>query len=305
MAQATPWNKEQYDCMYSHKNLDECCRDFQDKFPKITLSAVFTHWNHKTHYRKLYEKLLVNKDNQHQTDNKTTSIELKLDHRTKKLREILLSLNLHDGQDIPWVILTHAAKEIFSTEGTIRAVMFGYGTYKERKTAKYFKDITSTSMEGKKIFRKPELSHTSSNQILCPDCKNTLVQSGGQLKCNKCGYIKIDETNRNAGIHTITVKTKAITEPIKNERFAAVVDDDIIKLWKYRSLRAEQVQLMKEMVKTNEKLSIQSEQQTKLLSKILESFETARDTQLRRLAEEKEREDKKKNMEKTTEQVTA
>jgi len=272
------WEKEHYDLLYTSKTCDECCADFQKKFPKMKLSSIFSHWNHKKQYRKDYEKLLANED-------KIISIVLTFDEKVKKLREILLSLNLRDGQDIPWVILTRAAKDIFSTEGTVRAVILGHGNYKKRKTAKCFRDIVSTSEKGTKIFRKPEQSFTHPNQILCPDCKNILFKHQGQLKCNKCGYVRIDKFNQNLGLHTITVKTKAITEPIKNERIAAVIDDDTLKLWKYRSLRAEQVQLMKEVVNVNKDILSAINKNTEAVTKMVQGIEEARSADAKRKTE--------------------
>jgi hypothetical protein len=209
MTPPMPWNKEHYDCMFSHKNVDECCKDFQNKYPKIKLSSIFTHWNHKNQYRKEYEKLLRESTKHSVLPTTTLTLpDLSLDERAEKLRVTLLTMGLKDGQDIPWKQLVAASKNLFSTEGTVRAVMFGYGTYKERKTSRYFKDIISTSIEGKKIFRKPIIPPTPT---------------------------------------TLMVPAKIIHKYDNEKKPAPSFIDDSL-LVKDHNLRAEQTQLLKEIV---------------------------------------------------------
>ena len=45
--------------------------------------------------------------------------------------------------------------------------------------------------------------------MFCPECKSMLMSSGGQLKCRKCGYIRIIDDNKK--IHnTLERKEKEI-----------------------------------------------------------------------------------------------
>ena len=280
------WEKEHYDLLYASKTCDECCAGFQKKFPKMKLSSIFSHWNHKNQYRSEYERL-KNKD----TTTKILMTPLPEDDdtiqqdRTKQLREAILELNLKNGAKIPWDKILKSMKDSFNTEGAIRAVVCGYGNYKGTNTPKYFEDIILTAANGHKIFKKPEQPLVSANQALCPHCKNILFKHQGQLKCNRCGYIRIDETIQNPGLHTITVKTKAITEPIKNARLSSVIDDDTIKLWKYRDLRAQQVQLMKEAVSTNKDILSAINKNTEAVTKMVQGIEEARSANVKRKLE--------------------
>ncbi len=224
--------------------------------------------------------------------------------KARIIREAILSLNLKNGDKIPWEKLYKRVPKIY-TLNSLMAFVVCNGGFDYLKDKHYFSDIVEKD-GWEYIFKPPNQSPKPTNAMLCPSCKSMLVSWHGQLKCDKCGYIRIDENKKETGTHTITIKTKAITEPIENKQISTnIVDDDTMKLWKYRSLRSEQVQLMKELVSSNKKLIEQSEIQTKTLSKMLENFEIAKESQLKRLEEKKELEHKQKSTETTTQGVTA
>jgi hypothetical protein len=233
----TPWKKEHYDLLYSSKNCDDCCKDFQKRFPSMTLSSIFSHWNHKNQYRQEYERLKNESSKPKPQEQQTSGNDyLSQKEKIKKLREILLSLNLKDGENIPWGKLLKSAGDYFQTEGTIRAVICGYGNYKKANSTKYFKDIVSTASTGAKIFRKP-IALQNQSPIMVP--------------------AKI--------VHKYDLEKKPTT----------FVDEDRM-LVKDHDLRAEQVQLLKEMVTLLTKIKDATEKNTNAVTKWAQSIEDAR-----------------------------
>jgi len=143
------WKKEHYETMYSHTNCDACCADFQKKHPKIKLSSVFTHWNHKKQYRDTYDKMCLPQKVKPQR----VVCDGEANQTAKLIRDTILELKLRNGERIPFEVIKTITG--LKTVGTVRAYVSGYGSYSKKSIQSQFADIIST-IDGQIVFVSPK-----------------------------------------------------------------------------------------------------------------------------------------------------
>jgi hypothetical protein len=157
------WKLEHYELLHSHKTLDEAAKDFMRLYPEIPLSMVLNRWDHKTksHLEHDHLKAEQNKPKPVITSApkpKSAPMVTTQSERLKKMREIILSLNIKSGSPVPYEDIYMASYPTHHiTIKSLQQLLTATGGYAKYSSCNIFADIIVKQPNGRFIYVSPSV----------------------------------------------------------------------------------------------------------------------------------------------------